>query len=188
MVGQLLAIGVVLLVPIHLSAQQTRDYTGYVRVGAGLGLATSEVGGEKSSKVGPVVSATFGSGGKLSVAVQAEYQPFKVANPVKAEAYRVLFVLPSLELRFHTLSDDGVAEVNLRGGIGLARFWWSGPEAGVPSENGVALSLSAGLRSHAVLAGRLMGEIGVQSGASSDFSASAGLLSIRVLAVWPRLR
>jgi hypothetical protein len=74
---------------------QARRGTVQLRAGAALGVATTSVGGEKSTKVGPLLTGQFGVAlsSRTDLTLELAVQPFKAHNPVRDEAFTGVFTL-----------------------------------------------------------------------------------------------
>ena len=128
-------------VPVAHTAAQERDRAVHLRVGAGLGLARTSVGGETSSDVGPFLSAQLGVAisPATDLTLGAAFQPFKAQNPVIDEAYTGIYTLAGLQV--------GLGETDrlyFRPELGLVFRSWSGSEVFVSSETSLAAGLAFG--------------------------------------------
>ena len=162
----------------ELVAGERPQGTGFVfRGGGGLLNGATEVAGERSSKTGLGLNAQLAvSKRTVEWALDLEIQPFTVDNPVKAEAFRVVYVLPSF--RVHGRN------VFLRAGLGLAQFSFSGPEANVSSESGIGIGLSAGYELERPRRFPLTIEVVGRWGSTPDLELGARGLGVQVVGSW----
>ena len=120
---------------------QARRGTVQLRAGAALGVATTSVGGEKSTKVGPLLTGQFGVAlsSRTDLTLELAVQPFKAQNPVRDEAFTGVFTLAGVQVGF-----GESRRVYLRPELGLVFRSWSGADVFVPSETGLAVGLAVG--------------------------------------------
>ena len=120
---------------------QTRRGTVQLRAGAALGLARTSVGGETSTDVGPLLIGQLGVALSTRTDLTAGFviQPYKAQNPVMDEAFTALYTLAGVQVGF-----GGSHRTYLRPELGLAFRSWSGSDAFVSSETGLAVGLAVG--------------------------------------------
>jgi hypothetical protein len=109
----------------------------------------------------------------MSFLVAAEVQPFRVTNPVRAEAYRVLFAIPSVEV--------ALSELILRVGVGVGLYSYSGADVFVDEDAGFAWGLAAGWRPTSRGDGKWIIEAGAMAGSSSDGELRAYNYAVRLM-------
>ena len=143
----------------------------HLHAGGGLAGAWTDVGGERGTAWGPVVSARLlvpeGSGFLTAIDVQ----PFAVDHPYMDESYRIAYLVPSAQLR-----GNGVG---LRAGIGAAFSAWSGSQRVNASEVGGAIGASLDFSPGS--AQRWSFELSFRGASTSDFEMSMSSLSLQVL-------
>jgi hypothetical protein len=159
-----------------LTAQEEPSRNGLsLRVGGGLGLATSHgTGGAHVNRVGPLVDLQLGVGGRRVQAVfEAHLQPFKLPVPPGEDAVRLMYYLGSLQVFLGR-------NAYVRGGVGVAQVYWSGPGRAGDQSN-IAAGLAVGFETRAL--GRLLAFEGVWRGTGSLCFDSCGFTGTRLLAV-----
>ena len=104
-----------------------------VRVGLGAGIGGTEVAGETNSQIEILFTGQLGLSilNRVALLIDLQYQPFKVENPVRAEAFQLTYLLGSLEVTIYK-------DLFFRLGFGSAHFSWSGADVWVSSEKGLA--------------------------------------------------
>ena len=120
---------------------QENDRPVRLRVGAGVALARTSVGGEAGADVGPLLNGQLGVAVSpaIDLTVGAAFQPFKADNPVADEAYTAVYTLAGLQI--------GLGETDrlyFRPELGLVFRSWSGSEVFVSSETSLAVGLALG--------------------------------------------
>jgi hypothetical protein len=134
---------VLVLVVSNLTAAHAQERAGSVvlKAGAALGLASTSVGGETSTDVGPLVTGQFGIVLSTRTELTADFalQPFKAHNPVADEAFTGVYTMAGLQVG---LGDSRRAYV--RPELGVVFRSWSGSEVVTDSETGLAVGLAVG--------------------------------------------
>lgn len=148
----------------------------FVRAGIGGGAGMTRVGEETNTAAGPVGNLQIGlSGRRAQLALDLEVQPFRVENPLRREAYRAAHLLPSVQVYF--------GKAYLRGGLGLARLWYSGADVFRAQETNLAYGLSAGYERHSRRIRPGVEVVGRWTH-SPDGELRARLLAVQVMATW----
>lgn len=126
------------LAAVALSVGRGEAASGPVlRAGVGVSRGSTTVAGEHAGRNGFGLNLQAGlARERVCFLVDIESQPFRVPNPVVAEAFRVAYVLPSIQLN--------AERAFVRVGVGVSRFSFSGPRAVEPSSIGPAFGVSAG--------------------------------------------
>jgi len=112
-----------------------------VRLGLGIGFASSGVGGENLYAVGLVGAALFGfpTGGRADLALEINGQFFKAAPPVGDEAYTAFYVLAGSNIRL-----GSARRVFLRPSLGIVHRSWSGTEVVTETKTSFAMGIAVG--------------------------------------------
>ena len=133
-----IACGVATAATLHAQARRSPVQ---LRAGAALGVATTSVGGGKSTKVGPLLTGQFGVAlsGRTDLTLELAVQPFKAQNPVRDEAFTAVYTLAGVQVGF-----GDRRRIYLRPELGLVFRSWSGTSVVVPSETGLAVGLGIG--------------------------------------------
>lgn len=123
--------------PAARSAPETAGLS--VGLGTGLAVGGTTVAGESNSTVGPMIHARLAlhTSRLFALVLESDIQPFRVENPVRAEAFRSVYLAISPQF---TLSEG----VYFRGGFGATVYDWSGDDVFVDSEVGISLGGAAG--------------------------------------------
>lgn len=163
-----------LLAPTGDIFSQQLEPRGFVLRGAvGLARGSTEVAYARSSRGGVIGSGQVGIAlRRVEFLVDATLQPYDVRNPRRAEAFKVLYLLPSIQVRHR--------RGFVRGGIGAARFWYSGDDVAVPTDTGFALGASAGYELNRTIAVEFLG----RWCGSSDGELSARSLGAQATFAW----
>ncbi|HEX9186656.1 MAG TPA: hypothetical protein VGB87_06285 [Vicinamibacteria bacterium] len=161
------------------AAEPRRQGSGLVvRVAAGVGFGRASIGPETESKPGFAGGVSLGaSGRRFGFELETAFQPFRTPNPVADEAFRAVYVLPSV--RFHGES------VYARLGIGWARYAWSGSEASVPNDGGLAVSAAVGYELTKPRSFPLSVEGYYRTG-SPDLEIVCGIAGVQLVGSWYR--
>ncbi len=146
-----------------------------VTVGPGLAQATSSAGGRAESALGPIVSLRAGVGEGIGFATSLDLQPFRVRNPARDEAHRILYLMPMLSL--------GNGEVFVLGGLGLGVFHFTGADCVCGPDAGPAVGASLGLASLDVRGTPVSVEVLWREAVTGDSELNGRILGIQV--GWP---
>lgn len=140
MVGVWAVVQAVLLSTTVLEAQEPSRGRA-VRLGAGVGIASTEVGGRTGMDQGLIASAQFAMlrGRRTDYALEVNGQFFKAENPLIDEAYTAFYVLAGPDIRLGS-SRKGF----LRPSVGLVHRSWSGTQVVSETETSLALGVAAG--------------------------------------------
>jgi hypothetical protein len=138
-----------LLLPGHARAQQTNQpeseapsdpQAGFVvSAGVGGGSGWMFVGSRSDSKGGFIGQLRLGgqTSGGLQILIEADFQPFKVENPLGFEDFRSWYLLGAVQ--FYLSSP-----FYLRPGLGMQSRSWGGEDPVTDFDIGAAFGLSAG--------------------------------------------
>jgi hypothetical protein len=112
-----------------------------LRGGAAVGWASTSVGGETSTDLGPLLTGQVGYAlsTRTDLTLDITAQPFRAHNPVGDEAFRAVYSLGGLQV--------GLAasrRIYLRPEVGLVFRSWSGSNVFVSSETSLAAGLAIG--------------------------------------------
>ena len=146
-----------------------------ITLGPGLARATSAAGGKEASSFGPTIGVRMGAGAGTGVMASADLQPFRVQNPVRDEAHRILFAMPMLAL--------GNRDLYVAGGLGLGFFYFTGKDCICGLDAGLALGGSIGLPSIDLRGRRLSAELLWRGAVTSDFELDGSIVGIQL--GWP---
>lgn len=137
---QLLVLLGVLSAVFPASAQE-RSGSLELRAGAALGAVKTDVGGESSTDVGPLLTAQLGYALSRGVDLTADlvYQPFKAKNPLGFEEYTTVSLLGGAQIGF-----GDSKRTFIRPEAGVAFSSWSGEDPWVPSATNFAAGIAAG--------------------------------------------
>ncbi len=145
----LAALALLVLPPQHTLAQEadqpeseplSRGQAGLViSLGAGGGSGWMFVGSRSESKGGFIGQLRVGgqTSGGLQILIEADFQPFKVENPLGFEDFRSTYLLGAVQ--FYLSSP-----FYLRPGLGVQLRDWGGENPVTDFDTGAALGLSAG--------------------------------------------
>ena len=104
----------------------------HVHLGAGIARGGTSVGGETNSAFGPAFSLRAGVPDRpFGLVAAVDVQPFRVSHPYADEAFRIVYLVPSVQMK--------PGPVMIRGGVGLGFSSWSGSDRISASETGPAL-------------------------------------------------
>jgi hypothetical protein len=132
------------------------------------------VDGEDRSAHGVVLTAQAGvARRRVRFLADLAIQPFKAPNPVRAESFRALHTLASLEVH----SDAGLYA---RAGLGAAFFWYAGPDIVGPTDAGIGFGAAIGHEFPRRRRTRLGVEGIVRWSASSDGELSTRLFALQL--------
>ncbi len=146
-----------------------------VRVGIGAARGSVDVAEASGSQTGIAGTLQFGwSGSRWQVLFDAGVQPFRIQNPLRAEAFRVAYGLVSVQ------AFKGRAYV--RGGVGPAWYRYSGSDVFVEKDTSVATGLTLGYEWEGSLRSGL--EFYFRRGWSSDGELRSGLLGLQLVGTW----
>jgi hypothetical protein len=164
-----------LLCTSPVEAQPARNPDGAVlRLGVGGAMANTHVGGDENDGHGISLTAQAGvARRRVRFVADLAIQPFKVRNPVRAEAFRTLQTLASLELH----SDWGSY---VRAGVGGAFFWYAGPDIVGPTDAGFAFGAAIGHEFRRQRRPRLGVEGIVRWSSSSDGELTTRLFALQL--------
>jgi hypothetical protein len=123
----------------------------HLRIGAGIALARTSVGGETSSELGPLLNGQVGIAisPPVDLTLGVTLQPFKADNPVRSEAYTSVYTLAGVQIAL-----GKARRLHFRPELGLVFRSWSGTDVFVSSETSLAAGLAFG---HEWTVGRNMG-------------------------------
>ena len=145
-----------------------------LRVGPGLGRAS--IGDQHENQAGFAGAVSIGAAGRrFEIDLETAFQPFRTPNPVAEEGFKAVYFLPSV--RFHGDHMYG------RLGLGYARYFWSGPDASIPSDGGAALSAALGYEVASPRSFPLSVEAYYRGG-SPDFEITCGIVGAQVVGSW----
>ena len=139
-VGWLLATALMIGLVVPVGAQ-ARGGPVEVRGGAALGWASTSVGGESSTDLGPLLTGLVGYAvsTRTDLTLDITAQPFKAHNPVRDEAFGAVYSLAGVQAGL-----GASHRAYLRQEVGLVFRWWSGSSVFVSSETNLAASLGIG--------------------------------------------
>jgi hypothetical protein len=123
------------------ASAQERSGAVELRAGAALGAVKTDVGGESSTNVGPLLTAQLGYALSRGVDLTADllYQPFKAESPLGFEEYTTVLLLGGAQIGFVDSKRTFV-----RPELGAAFSSWSGEDPWVPSTTNFAAGIAAG--------------------------------------------
>jgi hypothetical protein len=152
-----------------------------LRGGAALALATTAVGGETGTDVGPLFSGVLGLplSNRTDLTAEVSWQPFKAHNPVADEAFRAVYGLAGVEV-----SLGSARRVYLRPGLGVVVRSWSGSQVFVSSETSLAAALAIGAEFPAGPGLRVVPEAFARLSGAEELST--GLFGLGVSLMWGR--
>jgi hypothetical protein len=137
-----LVIVLVLVVSNSTAAHaQVRAGSVVLKAGAALGLASTSVGGETSTDIGPLVTGQFGMvlSSRTELTADVALQPFKAHNPVADEAFTGVYTMAGLQVGL-----GSSRRAYVRPELGVVFRSWSGSEVFTDSETGLAVGVAAG--------------------------------------------
>jgi hypothetical protein len=155
------------------------------RAGIAAAIASTFVGGQQQSDVGPLFTGQLG----LVLSRRSEFtldlalQPFKAKNPVRSEAYTAAYALLGLQL--------GLGESRrgyLRPEVGLARRSWSGADVWVSSDTGPVFGVAVGYESDVAARLGLASELFLRISGADELGTALFGLSLSIVPVGARPR
>ena len=143
-----------------------------ITAGPGLAIAKSSAGGGSNTSVGLVAGLRFGVGSGSGLITSLDLQPFRVQNPARDEAHRILFLIPMLRL--------GNERFFVAGGLGSANFHFTGADCICGHDGGLALGLSLGTDGVRLGETPLSVEVFWRGGVTSDFELEGSLMGLQL--------
>lgn len=112
-----------------------------IRVGTGLGITSTSVGGEQAIDAGPVLQGQIGMvmSPRSELTADVTVQPFKAGNPVADESFTAIYSTLGLQVGL-----GSEYRTYLRPELGLVFRSWSGSEVFVSSETSLAAGVALG--------------------------------------------
>lgn len=151
-----------------------------VRVSIGGGSARTDVADASNSASGVVLGLQAGTAvRRFQFLGDLTFQPFKVANPRRAESFTTLYALASLQVQ------TGMGAY-ARLGIGPAFFRYSGPDVVGTSDTSIAYGATLGYESRRETGIRPGIEALARWSSSSDGELSARVIALQITATWYR--
>lgn len=147
----------------------------HLTLGGGLARGSISVSEERESAWGPVVSIRAGvpDSSVIQGLLAADLQLFRVVNPVRAEHFRTLLLVPSIQI--------GSPDIFLRLGLGPALYGWGGDDPAVPGvDSGFAAAMSAGAVIHTRGQPRWSVEVFGRAGGPATGEMWSGLIGIQM--------
>jgi hypothetical protein len=152
-----------------------------LKAGAALALATTAVGSETGTDVGPLFSGVLGLplSHRTDLTAEVSWQPFKAHNPVADEAFRAVYGLAGVQV-----SLGSAWRVYVRPSLGVVVRSWSGSQVFVGSETSLAAALAIGAEFPAGQGLRVAPEAFARLSGAEELST--GLYGLGVSLMWGR--